>query len=312
MSTIDPSAGRASAARPLDDPATLRALVGGLREGLYVADGDGRLLDANAAFAALVGASEPAQLVGRRIVDLMADAAGRERSLAAATSGATTEAEVSLLAPDGGSVPALERVTILRQADGTVRRLGVIQALGAAVPAMAAGGRDALTGCLDRAHLNELGETLAHDGGAHAGVVIVRFERGRAGVTSEGADILRQRVARFLMRHVRGDEPVVRLADDDFLVVLAGARQEHTERVARRVQLLALRDAPAPLSLGWAAREQGESLAAVVTRALDTRVPVPYAGGQRAGSDGRRTGEQPQIGGTEAVAFVPARAGAVA
>jgi PAS domain-containing protein len=43
--------------RPLDDPATLRALVVGLREGLYVTDAEGRVLDANPAFAALVGAA---------------------------------------------------------------------------------------------------------------------------------------------------------------------------------------------------------------------------------------------------------------
>jgi GGDEF domain-containing protein len=199
--------------------------------------------------------------------------------------------------PGGGRQAVVERVSAVRAADGTLRRLGVVTPLGAAARGEAPA-RDALTGCLDRTHLHALGERLAHDAMAHAGVVVVRLEPQRAGARVDEHDALRQRVARFLMRHVRGDEPVVRLGDDDFLVVLAGARQEHTERVARRVQLLALRDAPAPLSLGWAAREHGESLAAVVARALDTRVPVPH-GAHRLG-DGRRRGEEGRGGDTAA------------
>jgi GGDEF domain-containing protein len=90
------------------------------------------------------------------------------------------------------------------------------------------------------------------------------------------------------MRQVRGNEPVIRLGGDEFLVVLGGASAEQVERVARRVQLLALRGAPGPLSLGWAARERGESLPAVVARASGQRVPVPVGEGvqhRRAGED---------------------------
>jgi PAS domain S-box-containing protein len=292
-----PSAPSGPAPRALDDPATLRALVARLREGLYVLDGDGRILDANPAFAALVGADGPAELVGRSLDELVGDAPARARALAALglDEGRAQELDSELLLADGSRQPVVERVSVVRGTDGTLRRLGIVTAVGEAARAEAMA-RDALTGCLDRAHLHALGERLARDAMAHTGVVVVRLEGRRADAHPDGLDALRQRVARFLMRHVRGDEPVVRLGDDDFLVVLAGARQEHTERVARRVQLLALRDAPAPLSLGWAAREHGESLAAVVARAVDTRVPVPH--GNRPG-DGRRRGEETQTRGAD-------------
>ena len=68
-------------------------------------------------------------------------------------------------------------------------------------------------------------------------------------------DALRVQTARFLMRHVRGSEAVVRLDDDAFLVVLPGADDRDTDRVARRLQLLAFNKAPGALALGhpWGA-----------------------------------------------------------
>ncbi|MDF1506409.1 hypothetical protein PYV61_25875, partial [Roseisolibacter sp. H3M3-2] len=164
------------------------------------------------------------------------------------------------------------------------------------------GGRDALTGCLERSHLHALGERLARDPVAPVGVVIVRLEA--EDTPAEDHDLMRQLTARFLMRQVRGNEPVIRLGDDEFLVVLGGASAEQVERVARRVQLLALRGAPGPLSMGWAAREHGESLPQVVARASTQRVPVPVGeGGQH-----RRAGEDPLPGlGAPAHAVAAAR-----
>ncbi|MGZ8458212.1 MAG: hypothetical protein ACXWZ4_16520, partial [Gemmatirosa sp.] len=92
-----------------------------------------------------------------------------------------------------------------------------------------------------------------------------------------------------LLRQVRGNAPVIRRGDDAFLVVLWGASGEAGERGARRGQLLALRGAPGPLSLGWAARERGESLPAVVARASAQRVPVLV----RDVNEHRRAGEEP-------------------
>lgn len=321
-----PPAPPGAAPRPLDDPATLRSFAARLREGLYVADASGRLLDANAALATLLGASSPAALVGRSLDELVGDPAARRRALAGldATAGAgggtarARDVDMELVGLDGVRRAVVESVTVAVGPDGTARLLGVVVPLALAVAEadVAAGdvasadranggtgaghafapgvegvgaARDALTGCLERAHLDALGMRLGRDGTARAGVLVVRLEFGRAALPASAHDTMRQRTARFLMRHVRGDEPIVRLSDDEFLVVLADAHQEQTERVARRVQLLALREAPAPLSLGWATREPGESLAGVVSRAAAARVPVPH--GTRGPDGDRRRGE---------------------
>lgn len=162
-----------------------------------------------------------------------------------------------------------------------------------AEPAALAGARDPLTGCLQRSHLAELGARLQGDGAAAVGAIVIRLEGEGSAGDDRGVpddvlrDALRVQTARFLMRHVRGTEPVVRLGDDAFLVVLPGAGPGDTDRVARRVQLLAFNKAPGALSLGWASRQGGESLDALVARAGTARVPVPQGG---RGEERRRGG----------------------
>jgi GGDEF domain-containing protein len=69
------------------------------------------------------------------------------------------------------------------------------------------------------------------------------------------------------MRHVRADEPVIRLGGDEFLVVLVGSDEARTEEVARRLKNAAARSAAVPFSLGWAARRPNESLEETLERA---------------------------------------------
>jgi GGDEF domain-containing protein len=309
----DPAAAPAGAGVPagaptgaLQDCATLRGLTRRLREGLYVADAEGRLLDASAALLALAGVVDADALRGRRMDDLVLDPRRRAEALAGLTTdapGRSYEAEVVIVASDGRRRAVVESVTAERDASGVTRLLGVIFPLerepgesvapsrdeaggSAATGAVRGTARDALTGCLSATHLNPLAERLGRDPTASVGVIVVRLEPGRdassmVGLDGEGPlsrDDQRQLLARFLMRHVRGHEPVLRLDDDEFLVVLGAATTEVVERVARRVQLLGLRGAPGALSLGWAARERGESLPGLVSRAKAARVAVPVAG----------------------------------
>ncbi|MGH7713910.1 MAG: diguanylate cyclase domain-containing protein, partial [Gemmatimonadaceae bacterium] len=63
------------------------------------------------------------------------------------------------------------------------------------------------------------------------------------------------------------DEPVIRLGGDEFLLVLVGSDESRTEEVAKRLQHAAARSAAVPFSLGWAARQPGESLEETLERA---------------------------------------------
>jgi GGDEF domain-containing protein len=278
----------------LDDPTTLAAMVHRLGAALHVSDAEGRLLDATPGLAALLGVADATTLRGRPLDDWIADPSARREALQALAPDAPAHTGVLTLRGAGRATRAIETVAAVRGADGAVRLHGLLTpAPDSAVEQARDGGagaergleRDALTGCLERQHLHALGERLSHDATAPVGVMIARLEV--EDMPGEDRDVLRQLVARFLMRQVRGNEPIIRLGDDEFLVVLSGASGEQVERVARRVQLLALRGAPGPLSLGWAARERGESLPAVVARASSQRVPVLV----RESSEQRRAGE---------------------
>lgn len=277
----------------LDDPTTLAAMVDRLGAALHVSDAEGRLLDATPGLAALLGVADRAALRGRPLEDWIADPSARRAALEALTPDAPART-VTLTLRGAGATRAVETVAAVRGPDGAVRLHGLLTA----APDGAAGGetreqqaareagRDALTGCLERTHLHALGERLARDPMTPVGVLIARLEA--EDTPADERDVMRQLVARFLMRQVRGNEPVIRLGDDEFLVVLGGASGEQVERVARRVQLLALRGAPGPLSLGWAARDRGESLPALVARASAQRVPVLV----RDHGENRRAGEE--------------------
>ncbi len=150
-------------------------------------------------------------------------------------------------------------------------------------PAALVGERDPLTGCLVRSHLAVLETRLAKNSGPVGAIVVLLEGEGSAG-DDRGVpddvlrDALRVQTARFLMRHVRGTEPLLRIGADEFLLLLPGAGRRDTDRVARRLQLLAFNKAPGALALGWVTRDDGESLDALVGRALAARVPVPQGG----------------------------------
>jgi diguanylate cyclase (GGDEF)-like protein len=74
-------------------------------------------------------------------------------------------------------------------------------------------------------------------------------------------------MARFLMRHVRAEESVVRVGGDEFVIILTNADANRTRRVSERLKNSALKSAPVSFSLGWAAREAGEPLLRLLDRA---------------------------------------------
>jgi diguanylate cyclase (GGDEF)-like protein/PAS domain S-box-containing protein len=264
----------------LDDPETLRELARYLREGLYVTDADGRVLDASPAFLEIVGVSSVDELADRPFDELLVDPAPRRQALAAGD-GAVRELDVVVLRADGEQRAALDTVYRRRDDAGRVFHHGILLDV---TPYRALEGRlrdsatrDALTGAYNRRQLDVIARELEGDRGGVWGCLYLDIEgfgayNARHGRVA-GDDVL-LRTARFLMRHVRADEPVVRLTNDEFVVVLRGATDQRTERVARRLQLTALRTAPIAFTLGWAVREGDEGLDALIARAASRRVPV--------------------------------------
>jgi PAS domain S-box-containing protein len=86
----------------LQDPATLRALVGNLREGVYVSNLAGKILDANPAFLRMFGIASLEELGRYTVYDLLVDPAQRASELELiARDGAVREFEIQIRRPHG-------------------------------------------------------------------------------------------------------------------------------------------------------------------------------------------------------------------
>jgi diguanylate cyclase (GGDEF)-like protein len=129
---------------------------------------------------------------------------------------------------------------------------------------------DALTGCLNRRYLDQLEFELRVEPDKQYGCIFVDIDHFKQYNDQHGhqaGDRVLVRMCRFLMRHVRAEEAVVRMGGDEFVIILVNADDARTRRVTERLRSSALRSAPVPFSLGWAARERGEPLSALLDRA---------------------------------------------
>lgn len=263
-------------ARTLADPATLREFARHLREGLYITDAEGRFLDASSTFLSMLGLGSVDELRTRTFDELVVDPAPRRDELALLDRpGLVREFELQLRHLDGRICTVLDTVYLREGAEAGQRVyhgvvLDVTKRVELEAQLRELSMRDPLTGCYNRRYLSALEEQLTRDDVASWGCIFVdldHFKQYNDRWGHQRGDEVLQRMTRFLIRQVRADEAVVRLGGDEFLIVLVGADEPQTESVARRLQLAALRTAPAPFSLGWASRQPGESFEKTVNRA---------------------------------------------
>jgi len=262
--------------RSLADPESLREFVRNLREGIYITTRDGRLLDCNAAFLDTVGAASLEELGEYGATSLFADPLQRVEELRLLErDGFVREFEITLRRRDGQLRTVLDTCYLIRDPDtdeafihGVLFDITARKELESTLIEMTT--RDALTGALNRRHLVDVDLRLAAEPALACGCLFVDIDyfkiyNDRWG-HREGDEVLR-RMARFLMRYVRVEEPVIRVGGDEFVILLHGATAAATEQVADRLRHEALEHAPVAFSLGWAAREQGEPLQRVIDRA---------------------------------------------
>jgi diguanylate cyclase (GGDEF)-like protein len=139
--------------------------------------------------------------------------------------------------------------------------------------------RDPLTGCYNRRYLNTVMRQCEAQPKSEWGCIYLDIDHFKQYNDTNGhaeGDSVLVKMARFLMRHVRAEEAVVRVGGDEFLVVLCDSGQEQTENVAARLRTAAPASAPVPFSMGWAARRDTESFEETMVRAdhrlLEVRV----------------------------------------
>jgi diguanylate cyclase (GGDEF)-like protein/PAS domain S-box-containing protein len=262
----------------LSDPETLRLFVEHLDAGIYITDAEGRFLDANPAFLRMFGLASREDLATARVSDFLVEPERRSELLALLDDvGSVRSFETEFVRRDGSRLTLSDTTYVVRDSD-TGKRLyhGIVvdvthrKELEDQLRSQVT--RDPLTGCYNRRYLLELAERTQQGTEALGSwgcifVDIDRFKQFNDQFGHQRGDEILQRMARFLMRHVRADEPVIRLGGDEFLLVLVGSDEPRTEEVARRLQHAAARSAAVPFSLGWAARRPGESLEQTLERA---------------------------------------------
>jgi diguanylate cyclase (GGDEF)-like protein/PAS domain S-box-containing protein len=260
----------------LDDPETLRMIARTLDEGIYVTDRQGHILDCNPAFLEIFGVSSIRELEQFNATDLLVNPERRtlEQEMLD-REGSVRDFELEIVRPDGQRRTVLDTTYQVRdETSGEVyyhgaliditRRKELENQLREQLT------RDALTGCFNRRFLLDLEDEFNQRSDSRLGCIYIDIDHFKLYNDRHGhrsGDLVLQRMARFLMREVRAEEPVIRMGGDEFLIVLGGDNAVRTETVATRLRNAAARSAPVAFSLGWAEHMTGESLEQTIERA---------------------------------------------
>jgi len=263
-------------ARAIEDADGLRALVGQLAEGVYVTTAEGAFVDANPAFLDLLGADSIEALRSLRAEDVFADPSRRSEQLALLRrDGSIRDFALWIIRPDGELRAVLDTAVLRRDAASGAELihgllLDVTRERELEAQLLDLGMRDALTGCYNRHYLSDFEARVGERSAASWGCVFIdidRFKQYNDRYGHHAGDAVLAQMARFLRGQLRGDEAVVRVGGDEFVLALVGADARRTEAVARSLEVSARHMAPASFSLGWAVRQDGERFVQTMQRA---------------------------------------------
>jgi diguanylate cyclase (GGDEF)-like protein/PAS domain S-box-containing protein len=283
-----------SGVRSLSDPGTLAKFAQNLGEGIYITNEKGEILDANPAFLRIFGVETKEDLQSYLVSDFVDAEVRRNEVALLEREGSIRDRELQIRRPDGGVRTVLDAwYTNTDPATGehifhgilvdiTNRKTLETQLVEQSI-------RDPLTGCYNRRYLATL-YSARTEPASKWGCIYVDVDHFKQYNDIHGhaaGDSILVKMSRFLMRHVRAEEPVVRMGGDEFLVGLFDTGPTETEMIARRLEKAGEERGPVSFSLGWAAREDEENLEETVNRADRDLIQVRVV--QRPGSYTRRT-----------------------
>jgi diguanylate cyclase (GGDEF)-like protein/PAS domain S-box-containing protein len=287
--------------RQLEDPKTLRELVLNIPEGIYITTPQGGIVDANPALLELFGFETLAELRQRTVAELCVNGESlKEEHKLLERNGLVRDFELDIRRPDGSIRTVLDTCYLVRDPETKSERLygiliDITQRKEVELRLRRLLVRDPLTGCYNRRYLEDLEARLDPDGTAVGAIVVDvdHFKRYNDEFGHAAGDAVLVKLARFLTRHARAEDAVIRIGGDEFLVVLVGDSVEATKEIARRYSEQAAASAPIPISLGWAVRNPGESVDRTVRRADQglIRIRLEERGRHKRRS---RSGESPE------------------
>ena len=261
--------------RNLSDPKTLSELALRLKEGIYITTLDGEIIDANPAFLEMFGVQSLNDLKGYRTDDFVRPEVRAREMAQLERDGVVRDIEFQLTRRDGltrtvvdSAFLSVDQKTGERYCHGilvdiTHRKELQTQLLELSI-------RDPLTGCYNRRYLNTVTRQCEAQPKGEWGCIYLDIDHFKQYNDSNGhaeGDAVLVKMARFLMRHVRAEEAVVRVGGDEFLVVLCDSGEDQTEHVVSRLRTAAPTSAPVPFSMGWAARRGQENFEQTMIRA---------------------------------------------
>ena len=261
-------------ARSLQDPEILRQFIQKLRDGIYIANAAGEILDANAACLKIFGVSSLDELRQRRSQDLFANPARRaEEMRLLIRDGEVREFELVVRRPDGTERPVLDSCQRSQDPEtGEALLQGILIDISNRRQLEArfheASLRDPLTGCFNRRYLREAQQRSSP--GDTWGVIVVdvdNFKEHNDLFGHQAGDDVLIRVSRFLLANARAEDAVVRMGGDEFLLLLVGAPARFVAEVGRRLRATAAEQGIPPFSVGWATRHGSEPLERTIDHA---------------------------------------------
>jgi diguanylate cyclase (GGDEF)-like protein/PAS domain S-box-containing protein len=256
----------------LDDPEVLRDFVSRIAEGVYITTPEGQILDANPGFVQMLGFKSLEELLKCKVFDFVdPEVRGREVEILKRV-GSVRDFELQIRRPDGevrtvldtaySTIDAATGQTVLR---GILHDVTIHKRLEWQLQEQSI--RDPLTGVYNRRYLKEFEARCGEDDWGCIYVDIDHFKLYNDSHGHQAGDNVLVRITRFMMRHLRAQEAVVRMGGDEFLILLPGNDLARTVTTAERIEAAAAKESPAPFSMGYAAREKGETLEKTIHRA---------------------------------------------
>jgi diguanylate cyclase (GGDEF)-like protein/PAS domain S-box-containing protein len=261
--------------RTLGDPETARELVRNVREGIYITDVDGNILDANPAFLDLLGFASLDDVKRHGVMGLLLDHERRKEELALLEKQfVVRDFELQVRRVDGKILTVLDSCYAVQDREtGDTLFHGILiditrhKEMESRLHELTI--RDPLTGSFNRRHLTELEQRMEQEDGEW-GVVLVDINDFRAYNDKHGhqaGDAALVQVARFLDRHVRSSDAVFRMGGDEFMILLMENAGTATVHIVQRLKEPTAGCPPISFALGWAVRKPRERLSQTVGRA---------------------------------------------
>lgn len=260
--------------RSLQDPETLQQLLRNLREGIYITNARGEILDANPACLEIFGVSSLEELRGYRAQDLYADPALREVEIGILSrEGEVREFELVIRRPDGEERTVLDSsYALLDPESGETLYHGILIDISnrkqLEIHVQEQSLRDPLTGCYNRRFLKDLEKRLPPALVWGAIVVDVdNFKEYNDDFGHQAGDEVLVKVSRFLQQNARAEDAVVRMGGDEFLLLLLGSSAASIAEIGQRLLDTAEAQGVPPFSVGWAVRHGTERLERTIDHA---------------------------------------------